>query len=371
MINLNIGVTCYPTVGGSGILATRLGIELAKAGHRTHFITYERPFALQGAQSDLVKMHQVHVTEYPLFKYPPYTVALATEMAEVTQKENLDLLHVHYSLPHATAAQLARNITGTPYVTTLHGSDVTILGEDPSYELINTMSVEASDAVTAVSQFMADTAKKNLGVNKEIQVIPNFVDHNKYQPAPCELIRAREGKAITLIHVSNFRAVKRIEDIVYSMCVITKEEPKAQLILVGDGPERHKVERLVKKLELTDNVLIVGYRDDVPGLMNCADALVMASETESAPLTILEGMSSGLPVIATSVGGIPEQVQDGYNGFLVPFAHPEEIAKAALRLNSDPGLQSRMCVNARATVLEKYTVEKVLSQYIKVYESVI
>lgn len=368
---MNIGVTCYPTVGGSGILATRLGIELAKAGHVTHFITYERPFALQGAESDLVKMHQVHVREYPLFKYPPYTVALATEMAEVTRSENLDLLNVHYSIPHATAAQLARNVTGKPYVTTLHGSDVTILGEDPSYELINTMSIEASDAITAVSQFMADTTRKNLGVKKEIQVIPNFVDHNKYQPAPCELIRAREGRAITLIHVSNFRAVKRIEDIVYSMCVITKEEPKAKLILVGDGPEKHRIERLAKKLELTDNVLMVGYRDDVAGLMNCADALVMASETESAPLTILEGMSSGLPVIATNVGGIPEQVQDGYNGFLVPFAHPDEIAKAALKLNSDPELQSKMCLNARKTVMEKYTVEKVLSQYIKVYQSVL
>lgn len=368
---MNIGVTCYPTIGGSGILATRLGIELAKAGHNTHFITYERPFALQGAQSDLVKMHQVHVREYPLFKYPPYTVALATEMAEVTQKEGLDLLHVHYSLPHATAALLARNVTGKPYVTTLHGSDVTILGEDPSYELINTMSVEASDAITAVSQFMADTARNNLGVKKEIQVIPNFVDHNKYQPAPCELIRAREGKAITLIHVSNFRTVKRIEDIVYSMCVITKEEPKAQLILVGDGPERNRVERLVKKLELTENVLTVGYRDDVPGLMNCADALVMASETESAPLTILEGMSSGLPIIATRVGGIPEQVQDGYNGFLVPYAHPDEIAEAALKLNADPRLQADMGINARKTVLEKYTVDKVLSQYVKVYESVV
>lgn len=352
-------------------MATRLGIELAKAGHSTHFITYERPFALQGAQSDLVKMHQVHVREYPLFKYPPYTVALATEMAEVTLKEGLDLLHVHYSLPHATAAQLARNVTGKPYVTTLHGSDVTILGEDPSYELINTMSVEASDAITAVSQFMADTARNNLGVKKKIQVIPNFVDHNKYQPAPCELIRAREGKAITLIHVSNFRTVKRIEDIVYSMCVITKEEPKAQLILVGDGPERNRVERLVKKLELTENVLTVGYRDDVPGLMNCADALVMASETESAPLTILEGMSSGLPIIATKVGGIPEQVQDGYNGFLVPYAHPDEIAEAALKLNANPELQMDMGINARKTVLEKYTVDKVLSQYVKVYESVV
>jgi N-acetyl-alpha-D-glucosaminyl L-malate synthase BshA len=368
---LKIGITCYPTVGGSGILATRLGVELAKSGHEVHFITYERPYAIQGYDIPNVKVHLVSVVEYPLFKYPPYTIALASEMARVTKRENLDLLHVHYSIPHATAAQLAREITAKPYITTLHGSDVTILGSDPSYEPTNTMSIEHSDAITTVSQYMAQEAKNNLGIEKEIHVIPNFVDHELYQPAPCHLLENPRPRAITLVHVSNFRPVKRIDDLIYSMCIIIKNEPNAQLILVGDGPERHGIERLIDKLDLRKNILVTGYRSDVAAMMNCADALVLCSETENAPLTILEGMSCGLPIIATNVGGIPEQVQDGENGFLVPVKHPEEIAEAALKLNADEKLISRMGENARKTVLERYTKDKVLKQYIDVYRAIL
>ena len=368
---MKIGITCYPTVGGSGILATRLGVELAKIGHEAHFITYERPYAIQGYDIPNVKVHLVSVVEYPLFKYPPYTIALASEMARVTKRENLDLLHVHYALPHATAAQLAREITSKPYVTTLHGSDVTILGSDPSYEPTNTMSIEHSDAITTVSKYMAREAKDNLGIEKEIKVIPNFVDHELYQPAPCQIIDNPHPRAITLVHVSNFRPVKRIEDLIYSMCIITKKEPDAQLILVGDGPERHRIERLIDKLDLRRNILVTGYRSDVAAMMNCADALVLCSETENAPLTILEGMSCGLPIIATNVGGIPEQVQDGKNGFIVPVKHPEEIAEAALKLNADENLLAVMGANARKTVLERYTKDKVIKEYIEVYESIL
>ena len=368
---MKIGITCYPTVGGSGILATRLGVELAKIGHEAHFITYERPYAIQGYDIPNVKVHLVSVVEYPLFKYPPYTIALASEMARVTKRENLDLLHVHYALPHATAAQLAREITSKPYVTTLHGSDVTILGSDPSYEPTNTMSIEHSDAITTVSKYMAREAKDNLGIEKEIKVIPNFVDHELYQPAPCQMIDNPHQRAITLVHVSNFRPVKRIEDLIYSMCIITKKEPDAQLILVGDGPERHRIERLIDKLDLRRNILVTGYRSDVAAMMNCADALVLCSETENAPLTILEGMSCGLPIIATNVGGIPEQVQDGKNGFIVPVKHPEEIAETALKLNADENLLAVMGANARKTVLERYTKDKVIKEYIEVYESIL
>jgi len=256
-------------------------------------------------------------------------------------------------------------------VTTLHGSDVTILGNDPAYERVNTMSVEASDAITAVSKFMADQAQNSLGIEKEIHVIPNFVDHNKYQPAPCELIEARMEDAITLIHVSNFRPVKLVEDIVYSMCVITKKVPDAKLILVGDGPDRRRVGRLVDKLGLKKNIRMMGFRSDVAEILRTADALVMASETESAPLTVLEGMSSGLPIIATDVGGIPEQVEDGVNGFLVPVKRPDDIAEAVLKLNADINLKMKMGENSRKKVLERYTVDRVLDQYMKIYESVI
>jgi N-acetyl-alpha-D-glucosaminyl L-malate synthase BshA len=342
-------------------------VELAKKGHEIHFITYERPFAIQGYDLPNVKVHLVSVVEYPLFKYPPYTIALASEMARVSKRENLDFLHVHYSLPHATAAQLSREITGKPYVTTIHGSDITILGSDPSYEPVNTMSIEASDVVTTVSNYMAKEAENTLGINKQIHVIPNFVDHELYQPAPCQMLDTPLPKGITLVHVSNFRPVKRIEDLVYSMCIITKEEPNAQLILVGDGPERHRIERLIDRLGIRRNIMLTGYRSDVAEMINCADVLVLCSETENAPLTILEGMSCGLPIIATNVGGIPEQVQDGKNGFLVPLKHPEKIAEAALRLNADEKLLFKMGENARKTVLERYTKEIVLNKYLDVY----
>lgn len=365
---MKIGVTCYPTVGGSGILGTRLGVELAKTGHDIHFITYERPFAIHGYDIPNVRVHLVSVVEYPLFKYPPYTIALASEMARITKQENLDLLHVHYSLPHATAAQLSREITGKPYITTIHGSDVTILGSDPSYEPINTMSIEASNAVTTVSKYMANEAKKNLGIEKEIHVIPNFVDHELFQPAPCRTLDSPRPRGITLVHVSNFRPVKRIENLVYSMCIITKKEPNAQLVLVGDGPERHRIEKLIDKLNLRRHIKLTGYRSDVAEIMNCADVLVLCSETENAPLTILEGMSCGLPIIATNVGGIPEQVQDGKNGFLVPLKQTEEIAEAALRLNADKKLLLKMGENARKTVLERYTKDIVMRQYLEVYK---
>ncbi len=368
---MKIGITCYPTVGGSGILATRLGVELAKTGHEIHFITYQRPVAIQGYDIPNVKMHHVNVVEYPLFKYPPYTIALASEMARVTKREKLDLLHVHYALPHATAAQLARELTDVPYVTTLHGSDVTIMGSDPSYEPVNTLSIKKSDAITTVSQFMAKEAKETLGIEEKIHVIPNFVDHEMFRPAPCRILYNPRPCGITLVHVSNFRQVKRVDDLIYSMCIIRKKEPNAQLILVGDGPERHRIERLIDKLDLRENITVTGYRSNVAEVINCADALVLCSETENAPLTILEGMSCGLPVIGTNVGGIPEQVQDGENGFLVPPKSPEDIAEAALILASDKELLTRMGVKARETVLKRYTKDKVLRQYVEVYEDIL
>jgi N-acetyl-alpha-D-glucosaminyl L-malate synthase BshA len=366
---LRIGITCYPTVGGSGILATRLGVEYARRGHQAHFITYERPVAIQGVDPENVYVHLVSVLEYPLFKYPPYTIALGSEMSRVTKKHGLDLLHVHYSIPHATAAYLSRGLTGKPYVVTLHGSDVTIMGSDPSYEPVNTFSVEQADAVTAVSQFMADEAKNSLGIGKEIRVIPNFVDTEVYHPAPCEIMEQPE-RDIVVAHVSNFRAVKRVEDAVYAMCMVTKRAPDAKLMLIGDGPERHRIERLIDQMDLRRNITLTGYRSDVPELLRCADTLVLPSETESAPLTILEAMSTGLPVIATRVGGVPEIIEDGRTGFLVPLKHPEDIAEKILELHGDRDKLRRMGAAARQAILERYSTEKVVQQYLDVYEQV-
>ncbi len=297
-------------------------------------------------------------------------MALGSEMARVSKQEKLDVLNVHYAIPHATAAYLAREITGVPYVVTLHGSDVTILGSDPSYQIVNNHSVEKADAVTAVSKFMQREAYERLGIEREVKVIPNFVDTQVFAPAPSEATEADCGECGGIIHVSNFRPVKRVSDLVYAMAIVTKAEPKARLTLVGDGPDRHGVEKLIDGLGLHRSVTLTGFRSDIPNLMRCSDIGVLCSETESAPLTLLEGMSTGLPMIATSVGGVLEIVEEGKNGLLVPPKHPEELAQAILRLYRDQKLRKRLGERARKTVLERYTAERVVSQYIETFESV-
>ena len=367
---MKIGITCYPTVGGSGILATRLGVELAKRGHEAHFITYERPVAIQHLDPENVFVHLVSVLDYPLFKYPPYTIALGSEMFRVSEQQHLDVLHVHYSIPHSTAALLAREMSNVPYVVTLHGSDVTILGSDTSYLPVNTHSIEAADTVTAVSEFMANEAYERLGIQQKIHVIPNFVDAEVYSPAPCDAIERNNDRDIVVAHISNFRPVKRVHDLVYAMAIVKKEAPGVQLMLVGDGPDRHSVERLIKHLDLKEQVFLTGFRSDVANLLRCSDVIALVSQTESAPLTLLEGMSSGLPVVATSVGGIPEIVDEGVNGFLVQPKCPEEIAEKILELNLNKGLRRRLGKAARRTVLKRYTAEKVVSQYLSLYEKI-
>ena len=365
---MKIGITCYPTFGGSGILATRLGVEMAKRGHEIHFITYERPVALHGVDPENVNLHLVSVYEYPLFKYPPYTMALASEMARVTERHDLDLLHVHYSVPHAIAACIAKEMTEKPYVTTLHGSDVTLVGSDASYMPVNIFSVERSDAVTSVSKYMANEAKRSFGIENDIKVIPNFVDHELYAPAPCEVIERNTERDVVITHVSNFRPVKRIHDLIYAMRMVSKKAPETRLMLVGDGPDRHDIERLIERLDLRHNVLLTGYRTDVANLFKCSDVVVLSSETESAPLTLLEGMSTGLPAVATSVGGVPEIIDDGVNGFLVEPKNPEELAERILELNNDKTLRQDMGNAAREKILNYYTADKVVGQYLDVYE---
>ena len=365
---MKIGITCYPGVGGSGILATRLGVEFAKRGNEVHFITYERPFAVQGIDEENVHIHLVNVLEYPLFKYPPYTIALGSEMVRVSKQYGLDVLNVHYAIPHATAAFLAREITSVPYVVTLHGSDVTILGSDPSYQLVNNHSVEKADAVTAVSEFLRREAYERLGVDREVKVIPNFVDSQVFSPSPLEGEKRDCEEQGIIIHVSNFRPVKRIPDLIYAMGMVVKEEPGAKLMLVGDGPDRHPVEMLIDQLDLWKNVILTGFRSDIPNLLRCSDVGVLCSETESAPLTLLEGMSSGLSMVATNVGGVPEIVKDGKNGLLVAPKHPEELAAKILQLYKDPSLRTRLGEEARCTVLNHYTAEKVVTQYLKTFE---
>jgi L-malate glycosyltransferase len=297
-------------------------------------------------------------------------VALGSEMARVSKQEKLEVLNVHYAIPHATAAYLAREITGVPYVVTLHGSDVTILGSDPSYQIVNNHSVEKADAVTAVSKFIQREAYERLGIEREVKVIPNFVDTQAFAPAPCDAAKADYDECGGIIHVSNFRPVKRVPDLVQAMAFVVKKEPKARLTLVGDGPDRPGVEKLVDSLGLRRNVTLTGFRSDIPNLMRCSDIGVLCSETESAPLTLLEGMSTGLPMVATEVGGVLEIIDEGCNGLLVPSKQPEKLAQAILRLYRDSMLRTKLGENARKTVLEKYTAEKVVNQYIETFEMV-
>ncbi len=368
---MKLGIVCYPTVGGSGILATRLGVELSKRGHEIHFIAYERPFAIQGAEPENVKIHLVSVLEYPLFKYPPYTVSLASEILQVSQKFDLDLIHVHYAIPHSVSAFLAKMITRVPYIVTFHGSDVTLLGRDPSFLPINAMSLENSDGLTAVSKYLRKQAQEILGIEKNILVIPNFVDSKVFSPAKPDIVKGHLDRQLVVTHVSNFRPTKRIQDLVEAMSVVIKEAGNTRLVLVGDGPERQRIELLVKELGLQNHVLMTGFRSDIPEFLRCSDILVLCSDSESAGLTLLEAMSSGLPVVATRVGGIPEIVEDGRNGFLATPRSPEELADRILRLSLDEKLRLRMGEEGRRTVLEHFTVDRVVPMYEEAYRHIV
>lgn len=368
---MRLGIVCYPTVGGSGIIATRLGVELSKRGHEIHFISYERPFAIQGAELENVKVHLVSVLEYPLFKYPPYTVSLASEILQISQKFDLDLIHVHYAIPHSVSAFLAKMVTHVPYIVTFHGSDVTLLGRDSSFLPINALSLENSDGLTVVSKYLRKQVQETLGIKKNISVVPNFVNPEVFSPVKPDIAQGRLNRQLVVIHVSNFRPIKRIQDLVEAMSIVIKEAGNTRLVLVGDGPERQRIELLVKELDLQNHVLMTGFRSDVPEILRCSDVLVLCSDSESAGLTLLEAMSSGLPVVATKVGGTSEIVEDGRNGFLVTPRSPEELADRILRLNLNKKLRLRLGEEARRTVLEHFTVDRVVPMYEEAYRHIV
>ncbi|MFX1561725.1 MAG: N-acetyl-alpha-D-glucosaminyl L-malate synthase BshA [Promethearchaeota archaeon] len=366
---MRIGITCYPGVGGSGLLATRLAVELAQRGHEVHLITYEIPYLLQEGRYENITVDLVNVLEYPLFRYPPYTVALASEMAQVVKSQKLDLIHVHYAIPHAVSAYLARQMTGIPYVVTLHGSDVHTLGADPAYQSTTRFAVEAANAVTCVSKHICQTADQTLGIHCKLNPITNFIDANRFQSGDCLCKWNHHGKH--LIHVSNFRPVKRVADLVTAFAQIANQIPDANLLLIGDGPTRPDVENLVKDLDLMGRVRFLGFKRDVESYLRCARGFALCSELEGAPLSLLEAMSCSLPVIVTEVGGIPEIIKDNENGLLVPFGDLDTLANRLYAVFTDDVLVKRLGKNARATILSKHTAEKVVPQYEAVYESVI
>lgn len=372
---MNIGITCYPTYGGSGTVATELGRNLARRGHKVHFITTALPYRLT-TFTENVFFHEVQVFNYPLFDYPPYSLSLASKMAQTAIREKLDILHVHYAVPHATSAFLARSILESrgmrlPVITTLHGTDITLVGNDPSYYDITKFSIEQSDAITAVSQYLKNQTKYRFAVEKAIEVIPNFVDIDRFSPAKKKLraCLAKPDEKV-LMHISNFRPVKRIPDIIDVFEGVSKKI-NARLILVGSGPEKERARVLLTEKGLLEKTDFIGQQNEISTLIRCADLYLLLSEHESFGLTALEAMSCGVPVLGTSGSGMDEFLGDGAAGLLY---HPGDIngmVEGALAILSTPGRAKKMGGNGRACALESYSEEQVIGLYENLYRRIV
>ncbi|HTR04374.1 MAG TPA: N-acetyl-alpha-D-glucosaminyl L-malate synthase BshA [Thermoanaerobaculia bacterium] len=370
---MKVGITCYPTFGGSGVVATELGVALAARGDEVHFIAYALPSRLD-LPRERVHFHEVVAPSYPLFVSPPYTLALATKMAEVAAHAKLDLLHVHYALPHAISAILARemgngNGVRLKVVTTLHGTDVTIVGMDRSYLPITRWGIEKSDAVTAVSSYLRDVTVREFGVQRPIDVLPNFVDTRQYRPdgaSPFARALARPGEAL-LVHVSNFRPVKRIADVLAIFDRVRRKIP-ARLLLVGDGPERSLAERLSREGGFEDRTTFLGNVAAIETILPAARVLLLPSDAESFGLAALEAMACGVPVVGTAKGGLPEVVEDGTHGFLRPVGDVDGMAAAALTLLDDAPLWERFSAACRKRAVDEFPTETLVGRYRALYE---
>ena len=371
---MKIGITCYPTYGGSGVVATELGIELAARGHEVHFISYAMPIRLNGA-SERIRFHEVEVTTYPLFDHPPYALALATKMAEVAEEVSLDLLHVHYAIPHSVSALLARMMMAPkrlPFITTLHGTDITLVGSDRSYLPITRFSIEQSDGVTAISKYLRDRTVREFEIKRPIEVIPNFVNCELYQRRANPAVRAKwapDGEPI-LMHLSNFRPVKRITDVVEIFALVREKIP-AKLVMIGDGPDRGAAEYLARKKRLSKDILFLGKQDRVYEQLGLADLFLLPSNLESFGLAALEAMACEVPVVATNVGGIPEVVKHGVDGYLVEPHDVAGAAKYALDILTRADRGRAMGEMARANAASKYCSNDIIPLYESYYEKVL
>jgi N-acetyl-alpha-D-glucosaminyl L-malate synthase BshA len=385
---LRIGVNLYPTVGGSGYLATRLGQDLARKGHIIHFITYQRPFSLMWEQTKGVHVDLVDRFDYPLFKETgsPYTMALTSKIIKCATDSKLDLIHAHYAIPHAMAAYMAREIAGIPYVVTLHGSDVHTLGQDPAYKPVVKHTVEKADAVTAVSEFLKKKAHEELGIEREIHVIPNFIDISQYShingvrlyvESGCVGLR-KETEAVELhpeekilLHASNFRKVKRVVELVETMRIVVDHFPEARLIIAGDGPTRIEVERKIEALDLCSNVHLLGVKSNMQEIMCSADLFLLNSTLEGMPLVLLEAMSCSLPVVTTPAGGIPELVRPGKDGAVTKGFEQEEYAQVIIELLENDEKRKMLGRAGRKRVEESFSAERIVKMYEKVFEDVL
>ncbi|MGD8278975.1 MAG: N-acetyl-alpha-D-glucosaminyl L-malate synthase BshA [Gemmatimonadota bacterium] len=371
---LKIGISCYPVYGGSGVVATELGIELARRGHQVHFITYAQPFRLPHYVENIF-YHEVDVPTYPLFEHPPYNLALSVHIHNVVEEHGLDLIHAHYAVPHATSAWLARQMIDRSdfrIVTTLHGTDITLVGQDPSYQAITQFSIQKSDALTAVSAYLKKETVEHFGVPADaIRVIPNFVDLAKYDRDAYACLRSKlslEGEKI-VTHISNFRSVKRVEDVVAVFARIARELP-ARLLLVGDGPERVRAQEMAHSEHVADRVSFLGKQNSVAELLSCSDLFLLPSHSESFGLVALEAMACGVPVVASDVGGLPEVVADAPGGFMAPVGDIDAMAAAGLSVLSDADVWTEGSRIAR-TAAERFSTDRIVPRYEACYEEVL
>lgn len=373
---MRIGITCYPTYGGSGAVATELGLELARRGHEVHFIAYASPFRLRGF-AERVTFHEVVTPEYPLFEHSPYALALAVKQHEVAMRERLDLLHVHYAIPHAATAWLAKQMLleegrELRIVTTLHGTDITLVGQDPSYFTITRFSIEQSDAVTAVSHYLRDETYRAFGCTGcDVSVIPNFISPAEYHPATNGTCRRALAPADHRIvtHVSNFRPVKRVVDVIRVFAGLCRAVP-ATLVLVGDGPDRDAAQHEVDRLGLGSQVRFLGKVDRVADILRGSDLFLLPSEQESFGLAALEAMASGVPVVASRTGGVPEVITDGETGFLAPVGAVDEMTARAVEILRDPVVQRRMAQRAAERALD-FSAERIVPIYERLYQGLL
>jgi len=367
---LKIGITCYPTFGGSGIVATELGRRLASRGDQVHFISMALPYRLPAYERN-VFFHEVTVEAYPLFQqYPPLPLALATMMADVAETQRLDVLHVHYAMPFAASAFLAKQLVAPrrlPVVTTLHGTDITVVGQQPAFFRMTKFSIESSDRVTAVSQALKDATIETLGIAKPIEVIPNFVDPEVFAPRKRRAQVLAPPGARVLMHASNFRPVKNVEMVVRIFAAV-HERMDARLVMVGDGPEKPRAEQLARQLGVAKHVLFLGNQEVMEELLPLADVFLLPSSTESFGLVALEALSAGVPVVAARVGGLPELVEHGVSGYLEDPADLDANVRAVLKLLGDEPLRRRMGRAGRKVAKERFHVDRVIDRYRKVYE---
>lgn len=372
---MKIGIVCYPTYGGSGVVATELGKALAAKGHSIHFIAYRQPARLSTYQENLY-YHEFRFADYPLFEYAPYESALASHIVDVVKFENLDVLHVHYAIPHAATAYMAKQILREeniilPVITTLHGTDITLVGRDITYSPVVTFSINKSDAVTAVSESLKRDTYQHFNINKDIHVIPNFVDFSRFQKTNKEHFRkaiAPAGEKL-LIHTSNFRKVKRVQDVVQVFAKILERMP-AKLLLVGDGPERHGIEQLCREMDICDNIRFLGKQDAIEELLAVSDIFILPSESESFGLVALEAMACHVPVISSNTGGLPEVNIHGETGFTSNVGDVEDMASNALDLLMNEEKLGQFKANAYKRA-QLFSVERIMPHYEKLYETVI